>query len=176
MSQDARASEAVHAEAERTSAARLAPDPFAVTGPLAPAVDGAVDLKFGTFFRRPVGPRGLEPSARLLALDGRRVRIVGYIAQQEAPTPGLLIVAPLPVPIAEVEDGMADDLPPQTVFVHADAATAPGVLPHLPGLVQFSGVLSVGPREEPDGRVSLVRLHLDPAATAALRDRAARER
>ena len=34
-----------------------------------------LDLKFGSFFRQPVGPRGLEFGEALRAADGRRVRL-----------------------------------------------------------------------------------------------------
>ena len=45
---------------------------------------GVVDLKFQELFKLPVGERGLEPSEKLVALDGKRVRIVGYMVQQPA--------------------------------------------------------------------------------------------
>jgi len=160
---------AAPAQAQGTASAPATANPFAVTRSLPPPAADTVELKFAEFFRTPVGPRGLEPTPRLLALDGRRVRLVGYMAQQEAPTPGLLILTALPVPIAEIEDGMADDLPASVVFVHADPgqAAAEPIL-FMPGLLQFTGTLAVGPREEADGRVSLVRLQLDAEPTQAL--------
>jgi hypothetical protein len=146
----------------------LPSDVFGVNGPLSPPPPGVVDLAFRDFFLRPVGPKGLEPGPRLLDLDGSRVRLVGFMAQQEAPAPGVLILAPLPVPIAEIEDGMADDLPPGVAFVHLATlahSTAPA---YLPGLLQFTGQLSVGPQQEADGRVSYVRLLLDETASNSL--------
>jgi len=126
------------------------------------------ELKFNDFFVMPVGPRGLEMNPRLLALDGRRVRIVGYMAQQEEPHPGFFMLTPVPVNVAEASDGMADDLPPATLFVHLSAAQADTVAAHLPGLLVVTGTLSVGNREEADGRISMVRLQLDaPADTQA---------
>jgi hypothetical protein len=148
--------------------AAVVASPFGVQGELAAPAPGVADLKFRDFFRLPVGPRGLAPSAKLQALDGKRVRLLGYMVDREQPAPGLLILAPLPVSIAEIEDGPADDMPAAVAYVHFDGP-ADRALPYLPGLLQFTGTLSVGAREEADGRVSVVRLQLDAAASRALR-------
>jgi hypothetical protein len=135
-------------------------------GPIPPAA-GVTDLKFRDFFRLPIRPRGLEPSERLQGLDGKRVRLIGYMADREEPAAGFLILAPLPVSIAEAEDGPADDMPASVAYVHLDGL-ADRTLPYMPGLLQFTGTLSVGAREESDGRVSTVRLQLDASASQAL--------
>jgi hypothetical protein len=119
------------------------------------------DLKFRDFFVMPVGPRGLEMTPKLLALDGRRVRILGYMAQQEDPYPGFFMLTPMPLKVAEASDGMADDLPPATLFVHLPPFQANNVASHLSGLLVLTGTLSVGNREEGDGRISMMRLQLD---------------
>ena len=127
-----------------------------------PAGDIA-ELKFREFFAMPVGPRGLELTPKLLALDGRRVRIIGYMAQQEEPHPGFFMLTPVPVNVAEASDGMADDLPPATLFVHLPPAQANVVARYQAGLLVLTGTLEVGTREEADGRISLVRMQLDAA-------------
>lgn len=140
-----------------------------VPTPILPALPADVaELKFRDFFVMPVGPRGLEMNARVLALAGRHVRIVGYMAQQEAPHPGFFMLTPVPVNVAEASDGMADDLPPATLFVHLPSAQADTVVAHQSGLLAVTGMLSVGARNEADGRISMVRLQLDePAGTQA---------
>jgi hypothetical protein len=140
---------------------------FNVRGELAPPPAGITDLKFRDFFRLPIGPRGLEPSAKLLSLDGKRVRLIGYMADREEPAAGFFILAPLPVSIAEAEDGPADDMPASVAYVHLDGF-ADRTLPHLAGLLEFTGTLSIGAHEEADGRVSTVRLQLDANASHAL--------
>jgi hypothetical protein len=50
------------------------------------------------------------------------------------------------------------------MFVHMDAENL--VVPHIPGLIKLSGILSVGNQEEADGHVSILRLKLDPEITA----------
>ncbi len=117
----------------------------------------AADLLFRDFFEMPVGPRGLRPSPRLLALDGQQVRLRGYVAHQARPTADVFILSPLPVELGDADDGLADDLPPAIVFVHAAAPT----IPSSRDIVQVTGRLSVGPLDEADGRVSQVRLFVD---------------
>jgi hypothetical protein len=119
------------------------------------------ELQFKDFFVMPIGPRGLEMAPKLLALDARRVRILGYMAQQEDPHPGFFMLAPVPVDIAGASDGMADDLPPATLFVHLPPSQATTAVPHQAGLLVLTGTLSLGNREESNGRISMVRLQLD---------------
>jgi hypothetical protein len=119
------------------------------------------ELKFRDFFVMPVGPRGLETTPKLLALDGRRVRILGYMAQHEEPHPGSFMLAPVPINVAGEAAGIADDLPPATLFVHLPPAQAHKVASHQPGLLVLTGTLSVGSQKESDGRISTVRLQLE---------------
>jgi hypothetical protein len=117
-------------------------------------------LELSELFVRPVGPRGLEPTAKLLALAGERVRVRGYMARAESPPPGVFILSPLPVELGEADEGLADDLPPAAVFVHVDGAD-PAAAAFTPGIVEVVGVLETGAREEADGRVSHVRVRLE---------------
>jgi hypothetical protein len=168
----ARAS-AGHAHGDHDHAA-----PFAQRGPLAearaellrarksapPPPLGVTDLDFATFFG-PVGDRGLTYSGRLRALAGKPVRILGYMVRQDQPVPGVLLLAPFPFQLHESEYGLAEDLPATLVHVTVpDQETA--IVPFTPGLLLLTGELGIGPREEPDGRISTVRLrmHSPPAA------------
>lgn len=127
---------------------------------LPPAPAGVSDLRFDEFFQSPVGPKGLELSPRLRELSGQRVRILGYQVKQSRPTPWTLMLAPMPLVSNEVEFGLAEDLPPSVVRVILPRGHQP-LTPHSRGLFLLTGRLEVGSREEPDGRHSLVRLHLD---------------
>jgi hypothetical protein len=122
---------------------------------------GVTDLRFGEWFQLPVGRGGLEPSERLRALDGKRVRVLGYVVGEEQPTPGLFMLTARPVTLSEVADGPADDLPPATLFVHLVPIDADKVIAHQPGLLVVSGVLEIGNRDERNGRTSFARLRLD---------------
>lgn len=127
---------------------------------LPPPPEGVSDLHFNEFFRTPVGPLGLELTQRLSDLSGKRVRILGYQVKQSRPTPWTLLLAPMPLVNNEVEFGLAEDLPPNVVRVFVPRDHRP-VVPHSNGLLLLTGRLEVGDREEPDGKHSLVRLHLD---------------
>ena len=133
-----------------------------VSGPLPPPSVGTTDLKFHEIFKLPIGPRGLEPSERIVGLNGKQVRMVGYMAKEENPTPGLFILSPLPVNMGDEDESFADDLPASAVFVHMGTANN-NVVPYLPGLLKLTGVLQFGAQQEPDGRISTVRILLDPA-------------
>ena len=129
---------------------------------LPPLPAGVEELKFGDFFVSPVGQRGLEVTAKLRGLDGKRVRMLGYMVQQEEPPSGRFLFSPLPAQqVHEHDNGLADDLPASTVFVSVPTVRDAAV-PYAPGLMLLTGTLSVGNRTEPDGRISVVRLALDP--------------
>lgn len=112
------------------------------------------DLAFHDLFQLPIGPKGLVPSPRLLQLNGRRVRMLGYRVQvaPEQALPHLLLLSPLPAQVGDEDDSLADDLPPQVVFVHG------ANLPNTPGLLQVQGRLELGAKDEADGHVSAVRI------------------
>lgn len=138
-----------------------------VRGELSPPPAGVASIKFGEFYRMPVGPMGLEPSEKLLAMNGKRVRLVGYMVQEENPVPNRLMLSPLPVMLGDEDESLSDDLPPSTVFVHL-ANTRERNAPYIPGLIHLTGTLEVGARDEAEGRVSGVRLILDPASSKRL--------
>ena len=128
---------------------------------------GTTSLRFEQFFRLPAGPRGLEPTPTLLSLNGTRVRLFGYMVRHDAPQPGVFLLSPLPVTLAEHADGAADDLPPAVVTVRLPPHWALRVVPFVPGILMVEGMLGVGDLDEPDGRRSLVRLQLDWSASVA---------
>ena len=131
-----------------------------VTGKLPVLASAITDLKFNEIFNMPVGPRGLTPSSKLLSLNNKLVRIVGYMAKQETPTPGLFIMTPLAVNMGDEDDKFADDMPANSIFVHVDNSEA--LVHYVPGLINLIGVLSVGNVNEVDGRISYVQIKLDP--------------
>jgi hypothetical protein len=105
------------------------------------------------------------------------------MVRQEHPTPGVLLLAPVPLSIEEHEGGFSD-LPPNTVRVIVPAArptgngktpaAAPPRIGHTTRRLLLTGTLQVGTREENDGSVSLVRLILDPASHPGAKNAGAR--
>ncbi|MDP2903139.1 MAG: hypothetical protein Q8N96_08530 [Methylovulum sp.] len=119
------------------------------------------EITLREFYKFPVGPRGLEPTEKLLGLNNKRVRITGYMVKEEEPSTGLFMLAPLPVSLAEKEDGPADDLPAATLFVHMPLADADKAMAFRPGVWELTGTLKIGNKEEANGRVSYTQLILD---------------
>jgi len=151
---------------------------------LPPLPAGVTELNFSSFFKTPVGPRGLEIADGLSALNGRRVRILGYMVKEQAadhdepPTSedasapsaqnlvsDRFLLTALPQVTNFSHYGLCEDLPPQTVYVALTKTTGAPVT-HTARPLLLTGSLSVGPQNEPDGRVSIVRLKLDPPAPA----------
>lgn len=145
------------------------PSGLRVVGKLPDLPDGVVDLKFHDIFELPVGPRGLDVSERYTSLDGRRVRLVGYMAALLPPTADAFMFSPLPVELAVHDEGLADDIPASTLYVRLprfSAASAAGVatpgIPQMPGLLQLTGTLSTQPYADPiTGRIFPGSLVLD---------------
>ncbi len=133
------------------------------TAPLAQEQATLLDLHL--LFKHPVGPRGLEASPELLALAGHRVRIEGYLVQEEDPAPGQFKLTVIPAALAEREDGPADDLPAATVFVHLPSDESQRTFHIEPSAltqrISVSGMLALGNVQEAQGRVSYIRLMLD---------------
>lgn len=126
-----------------------------------PEKNAVIDISFSEFFKMPVGPRGLEPSEKLLSLNGKHIRIKGYMVEEEESKPGIFILASHPTSLSDVEDGPADDLPATHLTVHAPEHDAEKIAPYRTGLVSLSGRLDIGNSEENNGRLSFVRLWLD---------------
>jgi hypothetical protein len=72
------------------------------------------------------------------------------------------ILAPLPVTLGDEDESYADDLPAGVVYVHLPDASRPPA--HVGGLVAVQGRLALGAQAEPDGRLSFVRLYVDPVS------------
>ena len=137
------------------------PTPPADVTKLPPLPDGVTELRFNEFFVTPVGPFGLELTEKLKGLNGKRVRMLGYMVREEHGTPGKFLFAAIPVQIHDHDSALADDLPPATITVTVPMPPDQET-PYVPGLMLLTGTLSVGSCEEADGRVSLARLMLDP--------------
>jgi hypothetical protein len=145
------------------------PAQLAVRKELGAPPAGVTELKFRDVFKLPVGPKGLQPTEKLLSLDGKRVRIVGYMAQQESPSKGAFLLSALPVLLGEEDESLADDLPASSILVELPKSRDV-LVPPLPGLLQLTGTLRVGMRADPaSGRATAAQLVLDPAPERALR-------
>jgi hypothetical protein len=150
---------------------------------LPPLPEGVEELKFADFFKVPVGPMGLELTERLKSLHGKKVRVLGFqviesvtvcnsdpaaqnpvrkfASRFEAGVPGRLLLCATPQVVDFNHYGHAEDLPPQVLYVTVPEYYGQPT-PHTPGMLLLTGTLDVGNKTEPDGRISVVRLILDP--------------
>lgn len=133
------------------------PPPGKAEAPLPPPPAGVTHLDLGDLFVKPVGPRGLALTERVKDLDGKRVRVYGYMVRREHEHPGAFLLTREPLTIIDHEGGTSD-LPTDHVRV-----LVPGGKPaaYTPRPLLLTGALSVGNRAEEDGTVSVVRLTLD---------------
>jgi len=125
-----------------------------------PATDATVtELGFGELYA-PVGDAGLEYSARVRALAGRRVRLSGYMVREAGRPAGQFVLAARPV---TVESGActAAEVPVTAVHVLFSGTAGREAVPYTPGRMTVAGVLEIGPRHEADGRNSALRLRVD---------------
>jgi hypothetical protein len=141
---------------------------LAVNGPLDAPPKGVAELKFRDVFKLPAGAKGLEPTDTLRKLDGKRVRIVGYMVQWETPLAAGFLLSPLPVAAGDEDESLADDIPPSALFVSLPKGNG-AVVPNLPGLIKVSGTLHVGAHEVAGAsRVVPARIELDGDVERAL--------
>lgn len=126
-----------------------------------PAPAPVADLAFAEMFQSPVGRHGIEPSARLLALNGRRVRLRGYPVRQDQQALGQFWLTPLPLRMSEHADGEANDLPLNAVWVLWPEAERGRPLQLDPGLIEQVGILQWGRQDMADGSVTWLRLLVD---------------
>ena len=97
-------------------------------------------LAFSEYFR--AGSARLEPSAKLLALDGQHVRLTGFMAHMEDGPSGAFYLASRPVACDEGGAGTGD-LPPDAVLVVVPWASG-SEIPFLPGPLDVEAVSAGG--------------------------------
>lgn len=148
--------------AKAAPAAHPAPAKMPPAAPQLPALpEGVAELKFADLFL-PIGDRGLEFAPKARELDGKRVRILGYMVRGCSCVPGRFLLTPVPLTLHDHEMGPCDDLPASTVYVDVPPLRrTQKPVPFSAGLFLATGTLSLGGRDEPDGRRSWVRLELE---------------
>jgi hypothetical protein len=117
------------------------------------AVAPAASLAFGEMLE---GGERLALSRRVLDLAGKRVRLVGFMAQMELPPRGGFYLTARPVHCDEAGGGTAD-LPPESVRVVVRSAKGDEVA-FLRGPLEITGELEVGNAVDDEGRVSAFRV------------------
>ena len=116
---------------------------------LPPLPAGVEELKFADFFQ-PIGRMGMEYTEKMKSLEGKKVRILGFMVQLEVRAPGLFLFSPFAIELNDAEEGMSDYLHPATLHVIMPVnKDQPVSYTHGPMLL--TGTLSVGAHEEAGG-------------------------
>jgi hypothetical protein len=118
-------------------------------------------LSFKEFFEDAKGP--IQPSRKLIGLNGKRVSLVGFMAQMEIAPLGAFYLCPRPV-VCDEEGGGTADLPPESVLVIMRSQKGQTVS-FIPNALEVTGILEVGAQTSTDGSISYFRLILDGSAT-----------
>jgi len=141
-------------EEPRVEAAKPTPPPRWV--PELPSAPGVTDLSFAELLAAGRGG-AIDYTSKAKSLEGKTVRITGYMVRQGQPTPWVTLLSPTPQSLHEREYGLCDDLPISTI--HILLPKGPKLfLPYNPGPVAVTGRLELGGREEADQRTSMARL------------------
>jgi hypothetical protein len=119
-------------------------------------VSKAIQLAFGELLDP--GPK-LMPSDKARSLVGKRVRMVGFMAELEEPLDGAFYLVARPIRLDESGAGTAD-LPLDGVLVVVPGADGQKI-PYVAGALEGIGVLEVGNHTDAAGRVSNFRLRLE---------------
>lgn len=124
-------------------------------------------LEFQSFFKMPIGPKGLEVSTKVKQSSGKQVWLTGYMVKSEVPTPGAFMLSPRPIQMSEHADGDANDLPASVCWVYLDESQKNWVVPHAAGPITVMGQFNFKRVEAPDGTVAWFHLQLGHDAVSA---------
>ena len=127
------------------------------------------EIRFEEFFSPVVGDRGLELSARLKSLHGKRVAVRGFMVREPRRSPGIFILAPRPARVTDDGFCVIDDVPTASLHVVTGTGTSARAEPFRPGRLHLVGILEVGPAPMGDGRNAYARLRIEPSGGASSR-------
>jgi hypothetical protein len=148
------------------TAVATADQPLRWVPKLPPAPEGVTDMTLLELLNSSKsGAAGYSEKAS--KLNGKQVRITGYMVKQAQPTPWVMLFSPVPQSVHEREYGLCDDLPVTTIHVRLPKGPSP-FIPFQQGLVAITGTLELGAKEEADDRTSIARLIMPPGKPSIL--------
>jgi hypothetical protein len=125
-----------------------------------------IALEFQSFFKMPVGPKGLEVTDKVTQANGQFVRLQGFMVKTETPMHGSFVLSPRPVQLSEHADGDANDLPASVCWIYLDSTQKNWIVPHAPGPISVEGIFSFKRMEAPDGSIGWFHLQLKSDAVS----------
>ena len=108
----------------------------------------------------PAGPKGLVFTSKTQGLNGKKVRMEGFMVKHYHDDPAIFLFTAVPTVHNQVEYMLADSLPTSLMHVIMDvrAGDAPVWKPQR---ITVMGTLETGAHQEVDGRVSHIRLRCE---------------
>lgn len=119
------------------------------------------EIRMKDLFKNPIGDYGLEYSDAAKALDGKSVRITGFMAQTDWKEDHHFLLATFPLILHDREYGQADEIPAGAVLVEMPKGEAAA---YTKGLMMLSGTLRLGRFQAPGDRTLWASLELHPDA------------
>lgn len=131
--------------------------------PTAPIPEFATwpELQMKHLFKNPIGDYGLEYSDSARSMDGKPVRIIGFMAQTDWKQDNVFILSSFPLILHDREYGQADEIPAGAVLVEMPKGET---VAFTKGLMMLSGTLRLGRFEAPGDRPLWAKLELHPDA------------
>lgn len=122
-------------------------------------------LSFDEVFMTPAGPKGLEYTAKIKALDGQKIRVTGFMVRHADIDTRAFLFCATPRAYNEREEGLADSIPPHMFYVtmpvrEQDAPAWRGEK------MTLYGTLELGSHQELSGRISHLRLRCEAVTNA----------
>ncbi|MCI0442741.1 hypothetical protein L0152_05925, partial [bacterium] len=117
----------------------------------------ATILSFHDFFEPE--SKELKPSSKLIALNQKRVQLIGFMAQVEEPLHGSFYLTPQPV-FCDESGGGIGDLPVESVLVIVPSYSGKEV-PFVRGALVMTGILEIGKHKDENGHPVAIQLILD---------------
>lgn len=128
---------------------------------LPPPPEGVAEFSLSELLVPAKNVTGVDYSPRARQLDGKMVRVNGYMVSQSTPIPWVILLSPVPQSAHEREFFLCDDLPVSTIHVFLPKNSQP-LFPFHPEMMAITGRLELGGRSEADERTSLARVFVTP--------------
>jgi hypothetical protein len=122
-------------------------------------------LSFDEVFVTPAGAKGLEYTPKIKTLDGKKIRVTGFMVRHADIDTRAFLFCATPRVYNEREEGLADSVPPHMVYVIM-AVRGQDAPAWRREKMTLYGTLELGSHQELSGRISHLRLRCDAVTDA----------
>ncbi|WP_395747967.1 hypothetical protein [Prosthecobacter sp.] len=122
-------------------------------------------LSFDEMFVTPAGPKGLEYTTKIKAMDGKKICITGFMVRHADIDTSAFLFCAIPRVYNEREEGLADSIPPHMVYVIQPVRGQEAPAWRREKMTLY-GTLELGSHQELSGRISHLRLRCEAITDA----------